>query len=260
MTLNHDEGWTIPPDSPFYPPLPAIYRNVKMHFVFFYTSPAAVARFLPAPLRASEDGLCIVYGIDIPFSTHYGVVQESCLTLKCEWGSQEGYYCSHVFHNGPIGIAAGREIYGTPKVYSDVKVTQFERTMLTDTLFQGIRILRISSTMEESINAADAPSVLSLTPAWQLKVIPKADGPGPAIKQLIDTSRVFQDVTLHFCARGSGRVTFETAPGYDLTPLTPSRYGEAFYTETSYSEGYAEVAYDYLKPTDPAPNSGKLPG
>jgi len=161
-----------------------------------------------------------------------------------------------VFHNGPIGIAAGGEIYGTPKVYSDVKVAQFERTMVTDTLFQGVRILRISSTMEQSLNAADAPSVLSLVPAWQLKVIPKADGPGPAIKQLIDTSRVFQDMTLHFCARGSGRVTFEAAPGYDLTALTPRKYGEAFYTETSYSEGYAEIAYDYLKPAVSLPNSG----
>ncbi len=36
-------------------------------------------------------------------------------------------------------------------------------------------------------------------------------------------------------------------PSCDLTPLAPSGYREAFYLELSYSEGYGEIAYDYLK-------------
>ena len=28
MGLPHDEGWAIPFDSPYYPPLPAHYRGV----------------------------------------------------------------------------------------------------------------------------------------------------------------------------------------------------------------------------------------
>jgi hypothetical protein len=50
MSLSHDEGWCIPPDSPFYPPLPAIYRNVKMQLLFFHAPVAAVKLFLPEPL------------------------------------------------------------------------------------------------------------------------------------------------------------------------------------------------------------------
>ena len=37
---------------------------------------------------------------------------------------------------GQPGIAAGREIYGTPKVYAELKVRQAERSMLTETFAQ----------------------------------------------------------------------------------------------------------------------------
>ena len=86
----------------------------------------------------------------------------------------------------------------------------------------------------------------SLTPAWRLKIIPRADGPGPAIKQLIDCSRTTQYVNVHFLGKGTGRITFGASPLCDLTSLTPQAYGDAFYMESSYSEGYAEIVYDYL--------------
>ena len=72
------------------------------------------------PLEATEDGLCVASGLDVPFCTHYGPSQESFILMKCRFRNQTGFYCSHVFHNGPAGIAAGREIYGTPKVYADL--------------------------------------------------------------------------------------------------------------------------------------------
>lgn len=43
MPLKHDGGYNIPFAWPFYPPLPAVYRNVKFQFVFFYAWPKAVA-------------------------------------------------------------------------------------------------------------------------------------------------------------------------------------------------------------------------
>ena len=74
MGLKHDDGWNIPTDSPFYPSLPAIYRNVKFQYVFFHADPAAVQELLPEPLQATEDGLCVAAGIDVPFCTNYGAI------------------------------------------------------------------------------------------------------------------------------------------------------------------------------------------
>ena len=243
MGLKHDEGWNIPADAPFYPPLPAIYRNVKFQFVFFYANPKAVQEFLPEPLEATEDGLCVASGLDIPFCTAYGPFQESFIVMRCRFRDRTGFYCSHVFHNGPAGIAAGREIYGTPKIYAGLKVSQVERGMLTETFLSGAPVLHISYSMEEIASHNAMPA---LTPAWRLKIIPKADGPGPAVKQLIDCSKTTQNLEVHFMAKGQGRVTLGASPLCDLTSLAPLKYGEAFYMECSYSEGYAEIVYDYL--------------
>lgn len=243
MALKHDDGWNIPASDPFYPPLPAVYRNVRFQFVFFRAAPSAVQDFLPEPLKAAEDGLCVASGLEVPDCDSYGPFEESFIVMKCRFRDQAGYYCSHVFHNGPAGIAAGREIYGTPKVYADMKVTHGDRSMVTETSYGGAPVLTISSNMDSDA----APDAMpALTPAWRLKIIPRADGPGPAVKQLIDGSETPRDVEVHSAARGTGSIVLGASPRCDLTPLAPLEYGDAFHVESSYSEGYARVVHDYL--------------
>ena len=243
MRLKHDDGWNIPAGSPFYPPLPAVYRNVRFQFVFFHAAPPAVQGFLPEPLQAAEDGLCVASGLEVPHCENYGSFEESFIVMKCHFMDQTGFYCSHVFHNGPAGIAAGREIYGTPKVYADMKVTHADRSMVTETSYGGAPVLRIASSVEAG---APRDAMPSLTPAWRLKIIPRADGPGPALKQLIDCSETSQDVEVHAFAQGKGTIELGASPRCDLTPLKPMEYGDAFHMESSYTEGYARVVYDYL--------------
>ena len=255
MRLKHDDGWDIPAGSPFYPPLPAVYRNVRFQFVFFHTAPSAVQDFLPEPLRAAEDGLCVASGLEVPYCENYGPFEESFIVMKCRFRDQTGFYCSHVFHNGPAGIAAGREIYGTPKVYAEMKVTHADRSMVTETSYGGAPVLRIASSVEVGTprdagagqDAGAAPDAMpALTPAWRLKIIPRADGPGPALKQLIDCSETTRDVEVYSFAQGKGTIELGASPRCDLTPLAPLEYGDAFHMESSYTEGYARVVYDYL--------------
>lgn len=245
MSLKHNDGWAIPADAPFYPPLPAVYRNVRLQFLFFTARSEAVKGYLPEPLEPSPDGLCVAVGIEVPFCTSYGAFLEAAIVLKSIFRGQTGYYCSHAFHTGPAGIAAGREIYGTPKVFADISVKQIERSMLTEVFMGGIPVLRLSSIAAQVVTSQAMPS---LKPAWRLKIIPRADGPGPGLKQLIDCSNTTQDQTVHFCARGRGTVAFTASPFVDLTSLEPVSYGDAFYMESSFSETYAEILYDYLKP------------
>ena len=244
MSLKHQDGWSIPADAPFYPPLPAVYRNVKFHFLFFTARPEAVARYLPEPLEAHPDGTCVASGIDIGFCTNYGPFQEAFLVLKCRFRNQAGYYCSHVFHDGPAGIAAGREIYGTPKIFAGLSVRQVERSMLTEASVGGAPVLRLSTIAEEVVPSSVMPP---LTPAWRLKIIPRADGPGPALKQLIDCANTTKDMAVHFFSRGKGALTLAASPFVDLSPLEPVKVGDAYYMECDYSEHYAEIVYDYLK-------------
>ena len=253
MGLPFDEGWTIPFDSPHYPMLPARYRRVQFQLVFFEADPLAVARVLPEPLQPSPDGLCVAIGLTVPFSSAYGAFNEAIIVERCTLEGRAGWYSSHVWHDGPRGIAAGREIYGTPKIFSQLDVRLTEGTMLTHAAMAGVPVLTISSTMETAVAAEELPA---LTPAWRLKIIPRADGPTPAIKQLIDAGPATSDVEVHAAFRGRGTVHIEPSPLSDLTGLQPRRYREAYFLESSYTEGFARVELDYLSPEGRARRGG----
>lgn len=243
MGLAHDAGWAIPFDSPFYPPLPAWYRNVQFQVVVFRADPAQVARLLPAPLEPSPDGECMAMGLRVPFSSAYGAFNEALIEQKAILRDRTGWYCSHVWHDGPRGIAAGREIYGTPKIFSELEVRLTDASMLTRASMAGVPVITISSTMETPVAASDLPS---FEPAWRLKLIPRADRPEPAIKQLIDGASATGDLEIHAAYRGRGTVHIEPSPFGDLTCLRPIEYLDAYWYEASYREGFAEIAYDYL--------------
>ena len=243
MGLPFDEGWTIPFDAPHFPMLPAWYRNVQLQYVFFDADPAAVARLLPEPLVADPDGRCVAIGLTVPFSTAYGSFNEAVVQQRCSLDGRVGWYCSHVWHDGPRGIAAGREIYGTPKIFSEIEVRLTEGTMLTRAAIAGVPVITISSTLE---TPAAADAMPDLSPAWRLKIIPRADRPGPALKQLVDAGPAASDEIVHAAFRGRGTVHFEPSPLSDLTGLAPRRYDDAWYVESSYAEGFGRIDLDYL--------------
>ena len=95
MGLDRDEGWSVPADHPFYPLLPAYYRNVRAHYVFFRTDPAAVGRLLPEPLEPAADGMCVACGLAVPICSNYGPFQEGFVQQKCSFQGQVDWYCSH---------------------------------------------------------------------------------------------------------------------------------------------------------------------
>jgi acetoacetate decarboxylase len=243
MSLPRSDGWAMPFDAPFYPPLPAWYRNVAFQQVFFRADPAQTARFLPEPLVPSPDGECLAVGIRIPFSTAYGAFNEAALDIRALLDGRPGWYSTHVWHDGPKGIAAGREIYGTPKILSDIEIRMLDASMLTRASIGGVPIITISTTMEQPITAAD---LRDTSPAWRLKLIPRADRPAPAIKQLIDASSATTDLDLHVAYGGRGTVAFQPSPQGDFTALAPIEYLGAYYFEASYSEGYGTIVLDYL--------------
>jgi acetoacetate decarboxylase len=244
MALKHNEGWNIPPDAPYYPALPAYYRNARFHFLFFTADPTAVDGFLPEPLEASPDGVCVAGGLDAPFSTNYGPFQAAWILMKCIFRGQSGYYSSHVYYTGTSGLAAGREIYGTPKIFAQMNVRQIQRSMLTEASMGGVPVFRLSTITPQIVPNDSMPDT---SPAWQLKIIPRADGPGPAIKQLIDMTNVTRDMVVHSLARGEGKLELTASPFADLSSLQPISYGDAYYMESDYSEHYAEIVYDYLE-------------
>ncbi len=243
MTIPLDQIANMPAYSPYYPMPPARYRNVRLQSVFFHADVSAVHRVLPECLTPVEDGLCVATGISVPWSANYGAFEESVLTVPCSYEGKSGYFTPIAFLNSRSSIPAGREIYGTPKVFAEITVGMDERVMFTETRLSNGSVLNISSTMHREAVLEDMPV---LKPSWRLKVIPRADGPGPALMQLIDASDVTADVTIHECRAGDGVVSFAPSPIYDLSDFTPRSYAGAFYIEMDYTEGYGKIVRDFV--------------
>lgn len=243
MSIPLEQIMNMPAFSPYYPMPPARYRNVRFQYVHFRADVAAVDRVLPACFEPAADGYCVAFGLSAGWTANYGAFEESGLMVKCVYEGQTGFFCPVVFLNSRSSIPAGREIYGTPKVYADIEVSMDERVMYTETRIAGVSLLSIRSTMHRPADPSDMPD---LCPAWRLKVIPKADGTGAEVMQLIDGSGAISEVTTHVCRQGDGVVEFHPSPIYNLSDFTPLEYFGAFYLEMDYTEGYGEIVHDFL--------------
>lgn len=244
MTIPLDQIVSMPAFSTYYPMPPARYRNVKFHHVFFRAEPSAINRVLPACFDLPKDGMCSVTGLTVPWSANYGAFDESALSVKCSYKGQVGWFTVIAFLNSRSSIPAGREIYGTPKVFADFRIDFDERVMYTDTLVAGTELMSIRTTMQREARVEDMPSE---GPSWRLKVIPRVDGKGVEVMQLIDGANVACDVAVHVCRAGDGVVQFNPSPIYDLSDFVPLEYYEAYYVEMDYTEGHGEITHDFLK-------------
>ena len=122
MSIPLEQIANMPAFSPYYPMPPARYRNVQIQYVHFRAETAALDRVLPACFEPADDGYCVAFGLSAAWSANYGRFEESGLFVKCTYNEQQGYFSPVVFLNSRSSIPAGREIYGTPKVFADIQV------------------------------------------------------------------------------------------------------------------------------------------
>ncbi len=242
MTIPMDKIGTIPVFSPYYPRPPARYRNNKSQFVFFRADESAIDRVLPSCFELSGSGLCVAHGISVEWSAHYGKFEGCKLYVECIFQGKVGYFCVVSFLNTKCSIPAGREIYGTPKVYADVNVGMAERVMHAEASLSGTVVMSIRSTMHKESNVSE---MRVLQPIWMLKVIPRADGNGADVMQLIDNTKVSSDVTVHICMAGDGVVQFNPSATYNLFDFKPLEYYESYYLERDQTDGFGEIVHDF---------------
>jgi acetoacetate decarboxylase len=244
MSIPFDRLAGMPNFCGYYPMPPALYRGVRLQLVAFRADPAAVERYLPEGFSPDPEGQCLAFGLTVPWSSSYGAFEEAGLYVRCQWKTQMGNLCLIAYLNSRSSIPAGREIYGTPKVAADVTFAMDERVLAATVRLAGADVFSLRSTMHRPATAADLPA---LTPAWRLKAIPRIDGQGWDVLQLVDAAPAMRDVTFHVVRSGDGVVEMAPSPIYDLAPLKPVECTGAWYAEMDYTEDYGVVAHDFLK-------------
>jgi acetoacetate decarboxylase len=238
--LDLADAAIMPPSVPYYQ-LPATYRDVAFYVLRVRVDASAVAQLLPPPLVGSEGGLCTVTTVDVPYSSSYGPFQESFLQLACTFDGAPATYLPFVFLNNVRAIVAGREVYGTPKIWADVSGDGPAADSRWRTVLDGNLLIEQRVRTTTSIGAAELPSS---GPAYRLKLVPSADGRGPALKQLVSAEP--ERLVLRDLMAGDGRVEFGVAGGIDLRPLQPRQVLGAFRYTASYVEGWGRIVHDYL--------------
>jgi len=235
------DGYAMPAHRGYYPELPTYYRDVRFQLVYFHADPGRVRALLPEPLEPAEDGLCVAFGIDVPFSSSYGPFHEAGIQVKVNFRQQSGFFNTHLYLDNVPAICSGRERWGAPKEYAQVDFEQHHNLLLTRVIKDGINIMTLTS----DLGAPASPEALiPMFPSYRLKIIPRADGPGPAIKQLVTAAP--QETTTHLLYQGSGTVAFGASANSDLRLFGPVSEEVAFYQVASYTETYGEIVYDYL--------------
>ena len=240
--LAPDAGFAMPAHKPYYPALPTYYRDVKFQLVYFKADPAKLRDFIPEPIEVAASGLCVAFGIDVPFSSSYGPFHESGLMIQVDFKGQTGFFNTHLYLDNVSAICSGRERWGAPKEFADGRFEQHGNLPVCQTLRAGIQIMTI--TLELGVPAAPE-AMIPMFPSYRLKLIPRADGPGAAIKQIVTAAP--QDVTSHLLYQGTGSVAFGATAHSDLRPFGPISEVTAFYQVASYTETYGAVIYDYLQ-------------
>ncbi|MBZ9603073.1 acetoacetate decarboxylase family protein [Phyllobacterium chamaecytisi] len=175
----------------------------------------------------------------------YGPFNEAGILLRCTHNNEPVLYNSHLYLDNVAAICGGRERRGCAKEFATINFQDYENVRVCEVVKEGALLMRISTTFDRIAGETD---LLSALPLYNLKVIPRADGPGAAIKQLVSYEGDAVGKWQKFV--GSGMVELRSTAKTDLAPLSPKSVGRGFYTIGDYKE---------LHTIGLVPNAGVLP-
>lgn len=241
-SFQRDENYTTPVDAPMYGPLPTIYRDVVFHFVYFTADPENIRGLLPAPFKPGKEGLCAAFSVAVPFSSSYGPFNEMGVVVQATFQGKKAFFLPALYLDNDSAIAAGREIYGSPKKMARVTLVQDRDLYVATCARNGIDLLQLTTRVIAPATADEFPVVF---PIYNLKMIPAIDRPEPAIKQI--TSTGVDNPRLHWMYRCDGSVRFAPTAASGLGKLQPKEILGASCSKMDYEQGYGTVIYDYLQ-------------
>ena len=132
---------------------------------------------------------------------------------------------------------------GTPRKIAGVRLEQHHNILTGTTILEGLPGMIVRTDLGKPVGEAEMPP---LFPSYRLKIIPRADGPGFALKQLVTVQPGAS--TTHLLYKGTGELWLHPAAGHGLSALQPIEMLDAFYMVASYIKSYGEIVYDYTAP------------
>jgi acetoacetate decarboxylase len=244
--------WT---DARLYPLFPHAYRNVEDIVVNFEAASDAVQPFLPRDVEPEgEIVACQAKFRWTPFSVH-GPYHEAYVSATVRFRDARYRFLLLAYTDNDSPLVAGRELWGTPKKlarmtrsWANLDSGFSEHLVATLERPQAMRLMTIGLVCDRVILPPAKPSL----PTLLLKLVPRADGSGPEIAQLI---RLHGSVDFVKAADGSA-LLFEGRPSLSfdamstvdpLYRLRPLRLTGGTFARVDFAHGPGEVIHDYLR-------------
>jgi acetoacetate decarboxylase len=239
-----ENAFSMPFTCPSYPKRSFDFKDREFFIITYETDIEALRKVIPEPLEIVEPIVKYEF-IHMPSGSGLGSFFESGQIIPVKFEEKEGTYVHSMYLNCMPAIVNGREIWGFPKKLGNPNLF-LDRDILTGTLDYGQQRVALGTMgyMWKNLDTDEVRKSLS-GPNFCLKIIPRADGTGAQICQLVR----YHMKNLVVKEAWTGPVALQLfenalAPVADL-PVRKVLSG--IYIKTDLSIAYGDVVYDYLK-------------
>ncbi|MBZ8132706.1 acetoacetate decarboxylase family protein [Afifella sp. IM 167] len=233
-----------PDRSPLYKPLPRLYRDLRKLSVFARGDMEGIRKALPAEFEPASDIVeffvmhCPIVHDDADPIMGPRAYSEGGVVLGARYNGMLGGHVAYEFVTTDDAMCGGREILGYPKKFAEVDLAEDGKT-IEGTVRRLGRDLIVAS-FEETEAPVEKPV---LQPRLQVKRIPRADGKGYDVNQVI----TIQVGSANILERRVGKATLSVGGHPHMDPLFELGVREIVGAEFIVGEfdlGYGEVLQD----------------
>ena len=169
-------AFCMPFANPAYPRGPYRFYNREFMIISYRTDPDKLRAAVPEPLQVEGDPIVKYEFIRMPDSTGFGDYTESGQVIPVTFNGKKGSYTHRMFLNDHPPIAAGREIWGFPKVLASPTLQADIDTMVGTLDYGPVRVATGTMGYKHKQVALETIKTALAAPNYLLKIIPHVDG------------------------------------------------------------------------------------
>ncbi|TDR90228.1 acetoacetate decarboxylase [Enterovirga rhinocerotis] len=237
---------SMPVASPSYPKPPNRFIGREYLIISYESDPDLIRAALPEPLEPAPGNIVSYEWMKMPDSSGFGDYQESGLAIAALYKGEPCSFSVQMYLDDEPPIAGGREIWGFPKKWGIPRLKVIKDT-LTGTLFYDDIPVAIGTmtykhrSLEDQLDAVrDGIGGLNVN----LKLIPKVDGTGMDVAQLIGYN--LTDITVHGAWEGDARLHLVPHVNCRVADLPVRKIVKARHQVVDFTLPYGRVLHNYL--------------
>jgi acetoacetate decarboxylase len=130
----------------------ADFLDAEMITVVWETTPEAIEKLLPPPLKPAAKSMVMAFVANYPATNFSLPYLESALLVRASFEGQEGFYCLAMPVTNDMAMAGGREIWGYPKKLANIALQREGDTVEGSTERHGIQFMKIRANLTGELN------------------------------------------------------------------------------------------------------------